>query len=184
MDYETKATNRRELRLYAKLFRSICGFSEDEPINPIQLLDRLPDLEGFEDVRYEIVYGDALPGNVPAQCTKTEDGYLIQIKESVYKGAYEKQTGGHRMHIIHEIMHPFADKLGFKPIFTRTLTKDIPPYRRLEWIVMALAGEVMMPYEATKGMCLKELKTNYGVSEAAAKKRLTYQNINKDGDVI
>ncbi len=174
MDYETKATNRKELRLFAKLFRSICGYSEDEPINPLELLDRLPDLEGFDDVKYEIVYGDTLPGKVPAQCIKTEDGYLIQIKESVYLGAYEKNTGGHRMHIMHEIMHPFADKLGFKPIFTRTLTKDIPPYRRLEWIVMALAGEVMMPYEATEGMSVKELMVNYGVSKPAAEKRLKY----------
>ena len=149
MDYETKATNREELRLYAMLFRSVCGFTANEPIDPIGLLDRLPDLEGFEDVRYEIVYNNTLPGNVPAQCEQTDDGYLIQIKESVYKGAYEKNIGGHRMHIMHEIMHPFADKLGFKPIFSRCLTNDTPPYRRLEWIVKALAGEVMMPYNAT-----------------------------------
>ena len=174
MDYETKATNRKELRLYAKLFRSICGFSPDESIDPIALLDKLPDFEVFEDVRYEIVYGNELPKNVPAQCTLTEDGYLIQIKDTVYMGAYEKKTGGHRMDIMHEIMHTFADKLGFKPIFSRQLTKDIPPFRRLEWIVMALAGEVMMPYEATAGMTVKELKDTYGVSDAAAKKRLTY----------
>lgn len=174
MDYETKATNRKELRLFALLFRCVCGFSETEPIDPIPLLDRLPELEGFEDVRYEIVYNNELPGNVPAQCTHDEDGYLIQIKESVYVGAYEKKTGGHRMHIIHEIMHVFADKLGFKPIFSRQLTKDVPVYRRLEWVVMALAGEVMMPYDATRGMTIKELKETYGVSDAAAKKRLTY----------
>lgn len=174
MDYETKPTNRHELRLYAKLFRSICGFSQDEPIDPVALLDRLPELEGFDDVRYEIVYNDALPSNVPAQCEKNDDGYLIQIKESVYKGAYEKKTGGYRMHIIHEIMHPFADKLGFKPIFSRRLTKEIPPYMSLEWIVMALAGEVMMPYERTQGMTEKEIIQVYGVSESAAKKRLTY----------
>ena len=54
MDHETKPTNRRELRLYAKLFRSICGFTATEPIDPVELLDRLPDLEGFEKVRYEI----------------------------------------------------------------------------------------------------------------------------------
>ena len=174
MDYETKATNRKELRLYAKLFRSICGLSSNECIDPVTLLDRLPDLEGFEDVRYEIVYGNELPKNVPAQCTLTEDGYMIQIKDTVYMGAYEKKTGGHRMHIMHEIMHTFADKLGFKPIFSRQLTKEIPPFRRLEWVVMALAGEVMMPYEVTTGMTGKELKDAYGVSDAAAKKRLTY----------
>lgn len=77
----------------------------DEPIDPVTLLDRLPELEGFDDVRYEIVYNNVLPGNVLAQCEKTDDGYLIQIKESVYNGAFEKRIGGSRMHIIHEIMH-------------------------------------------------------------------------------
>ena len=174
MDYETKPTSRAELRLFSKLFRSICGLSPDEPIDPIALLDKLPDLEGFEDVRYEIVYNDVLPGAVPAQCEMNEDGYLIQIKESVYLGAYEKGTGGHRMHIMHEIMHVFADKIGFKPIAARRLRSETPSYMSLEWIVMALAGEVMMPYEATEGMTEKELMETYGVSKAAAKKRLTY----------
>ena len=174
MDYEIKPTSRAELRLYSKLFRSICGFSQDEPIDPIQILDRLPDLEGFEDVCYEIVYNNMLPGNIPAQCIPSEDGYLIQIKESVYLGAYEKRTGGHRMHIMHEIMHPFLDKLGFKPIYSRQLMSDVPPYRRLEWAVMAIAGEIMMPYEASKGMKEKELMTTYGVSSEAARKRLSY----------
>lgn len=48
MDYETKATNRKELRLYAKLFRSICGFSPDESIDPIALLDKLPVLKSLK----------------------------------------------------------------------------------------------------------------------------------------
>lgn len=174
MDYETKPTSRKELRLYAKLFRAICGFTSSEPIDPVKLLDKLPEFEGFEDVKYVIVYNDELPANVPAQCETNEDGYLIQIKDSVYTGAYEKGTGGHRMHIMHEIMHVFADKLGFKPIFSRQLTKDIPPYRRLEWVVMALAGEVMMPFDATAGMSEKELMNNFGVSKAAAEKRLKY----------
>lgn len=174
MDYETRATSRGELRLYAKLFRTICGFTADEPIDPIPLLDRLPDLEGFEDVSYEIVCNNDLPGNVPAQCEKNEDGYLIQIKNSVYTGAKDKKIGGYRMHIMHEIIHPFVDKLGFKPVFSRELTKDIPPYRRLEWVVKALAGEVMMPYEATNGKSINELINNFGVSKAAAEKRLKY----------
>ena len=174
MDYETRPTSRTELRLYAKLFRSICGLSPDEPLDPIALLDKLPDFEGFEDVRYEIVYNDALPGVVPAQCEMNEEGYLIQIKESVYLGAYEKGIGGHRMHIMHEIMHVFADKIGFRPIASRRLKSDTPSYRSLEWIVMALAGEVMMPYDATDGMSVKELMDTYGVSKSAAEKRLKY----------
>jgi len=174
MDYEIKATSRKDLRLYSKLFRSICGFSDNEPIDPVELLDRLPDLEGFEDVRYEIVYNNNLPGGVPAQCIPIEDGYLIQIKESVYNGAFERNVGGSRMHIMHEIMHAFLDKLGFKPIFSRRVTKDTPAYCSLEWAVMAISGEVMMPYEATQGMSEKELVNNFGVSSSAAKKRLKY----------
>lgn len=174
MDYETKATNRHDLRLYAKLFRSICGYKQDEPIDPIELLDRLPEIEGFENVRYEIIYNNELPGNVPARCIPTEEGFLIQIKETVYKGAYEKKTGGYRMHIMHEIMHPYADTLGFKPVFSRQVTDDTPIYCRLEWIVKALAGEVMMPYKATKDMSAREIIEKYGVSKTAANKRLKY----------
>ena len=174
MDFETKATSRKELRLYAILFRTLLGYSLDEPIDPISLLDKLPEIDGFGDVRYEVVYNNELPKAVPAQCIRTDYGYLIQIKESVYKGAYEKRTGGHRMHIMHEIMHAYADKLGFKPILTRRLTSDVPCYKRLEWITKALAGEVMMPYETTQGMGEKELMTIYGVSKAAAQKRMKY----------
>lgn len=160
--------------MYAKLFRSICGFTMHEPIDPLLLLDRLPDLEGFNDVHCVIVNDDELPGNVPAQCDYTEEGYLILIKETVYMGAYKEQTGGYRMHIIHEIMHPFADKLGFKPIFSRQLTKSVPPFKSLEWIVMALAGEVMMPYEDTQGMSVQDIMKTYGVSKSAAEKRMRY----------
>lgn len=174
MDYETKPVSRQHIRLYAKIFRFICGFTMDEPIDPVALLDRLPDLEGFGNVCYEIVEDDELPYNVPAQCNRNEDGYLILIKESVYSGAYENVTGGHRMHIMHEIMHVFADKMGFHPIFSRQLTKETPSFRRLEWIVMALAGEVMVPYEATAGMSVEKITRIYGVSKSAAEKRQKY----------
>ena len=174
MDYETKPTNRKELRLIAKLFRSICGVTATEPINPVELLDRLPDLEGFKNVCYEIVDDNMLDRSVPAQCIHTEDGYLIQIKESVYLGASERNVGGFRMHIMHEIMHPFADMLGFKPIFSRQLSDDVPNYRRLEWVVKALAGEVMMPYDATQGMSADTIMQTYGVSKDAARMRLNY----------
>ena len=174
MDYETKSTNRIELRLLAKLFRSMCGFTMDQPIDPVLLLDRLPELENFNNARYEVVYDSELPTNVPAQCNINEDGYIIQIKESVYMGAFEKKIGGHRMHIMHEIMHIFADKVGFKPIFSRRLTNEIHSFRSLEWIVMALAGEVMMPYEATLKMSVKRIMKIYGVSKSAAEKRRKY----------
>ena len=174
MDYETKPTNRKELRLYARLFRSIAKVRQDEPMNPVVLLDKLPDLEGFEDVHYEVVNNKELPSNVPAQCIQSDYGYIIQIKNSVFKGAAENNTGGYRMHIMHEVMHVFADKLGFNPIYSRTVTKGTPCYCRLEWIVKALAGEVMMPYDATQNMSVEQIMATYGVSKEAAKIRKTY----------
>lgn len=174
MDYVTKSTNRKELRLLAKLFRSIMGLSQTERIDPIALLDRLPDIESFSDVTYEVVDDKDLPHNVPAECIKTENGYHIRIKESVYNKAYKENNGACRMHILHEIMHPYADKVGFQPIFTRVVYKKIPPYKSLEWIVMALAGEVMMPYEATENMTVPEIIDTYGVSVPAAMKRKKY----------
>ena len=57
MDYEIKPTSRHELRLYAKLFRSICGFSQDEPIDPIPLLNRLPDLGQHRTISSSASFG-------------------------------------------------------------------------------------------------------------------------------
>lgn len=174
MDYETRAASRRELRLFAEFFRTICELTPNEPVDPVLLLDKLPDYEGFNNVYYEIVEDKTLPKYVPARCTLKNDEYIIEIKESVYRGACERNVGGYRMHIMHEIMHVFADKIGFKPILSRELSGSTAPYRRIEWIVKALAGEVMMPYYATKGMNEKEIMETYGVSQKAAKQRLTY----------
>ena len=85
MDYEMKPASRNDLRLYAKLFRSIIGVRPNDPIDPEKLLDKLPDFEGFSDVWYEVVCDNELPSGIPAQCIKNEDGYTIQIKESVLK---------------------------------------------------------------------------------------------------
>lgn len=174
MDYVTKSTNRKELRLLAKLFRSIMGLTQNERIDPVALLEKLPDTEAFNDVTFEVVDDTDLPHNVPAECIKTEDGYHIRIKESVYNKAHKENNGACRMHILHEIMHTYADKVGFQPVFTRVVYKKIPPYKSLEWIVMALAGEVMMPYEETESRDIQEIIDTYGVSTLAAVKRKKY----------
>lgn len=175
MDYETRATNRQEIRLYAKIFRVFCGFKQFERIDPIQLLDRLSSIDIFKGVTYEIVSDTELPKNVAARCTPIGNSYLIEIKESVYMGAYERNVGGYRMHIMHEIMHIFADIMGFKPIFGRSLENNlIPKYKSLEWIVKALAGEVMIPYEISKNMSLEEIVEKFQVSKEAAAYRLKF----------
>lgn len=173
MDYITKPVTREDCRMFAKLFRILFGLPLTCSIDPLLLLDKLQLVFGNAD--YEIVEKSVLPPNIPAQCIQTQDGYLIQIADYVYEGAYEKNIGGYRMHILHEIVHIFIDKLGYKPIMGRSFgNKEIPAYMSLEWIVKATSGEIMMPYVETKGLNEQELVDKYGVSRYAAKKRLKY----------
>ena len=71
-------------------------------------------------------------------------------------------------------MHPFLDKLGIRPIFSRNLTKKTCPFCSLEWAVKAIAGEVMIPYNASANMTTKEIMGTFGVSEAAANIRIKH----------
>lgn len=174
MDYATRPTSRAEVRLYATAFRKAFGLPFTGPVDPLSLLDKVSKVYG--NVDYEIVEEAELPKNVPARCVPLEQGgFMIQISEIVFEGAYERNIGGYRAHILHEIMHPFADKMGFKPIMNRAFKNNkIPPYMSLEWVVKAMTGEVMMPYEETIGLNEIELMERYGVSWEAAHHRLTY----------
>lgn len=174
MDYETHPTNRMKVRLYAKMFRQLFGLSLYGSVNPIMLLDKVNNV--FPDVDYEIVGEAELPKNVPARCIVSKVGsFIIQIADYVFEGAYERNIGGYRMHIMHEIIHPYVYKLGFTPIKNKSIkNKKIPAFKSVEWIVKAMAGEVMMPYEETSGLKEKDLMIFYGVSPEAALKRTKY----------
>ena len=114
MDYSTRPTSRAEVRLYAKLFRQIFGLPQSGPVDPIMLLDRLDEV--LHNVSYEIVEREELPYNVPANCIMTKNGgFIIQIADYVYEGAYERKTGGYRMHIMHEILHPLRLQIRIYP---------------------------------------------------------------------
>ena len=127
MDYATRPTSRAEVRLYATAFRKAFGLPFTGPVDPLSLLDKVSKVYG--NVDYEIVEESELPKNVPARCVPLEQGgFMIQISEIVFEGAYERNTGGYRAHILHEIMHPFADEMGFKPIMNRVFkNRKIPP---------------------------------------------------------
>lgn len=174
MDYATRPTSRTEVRLYAKIFRKLFELPLTGPIDPLSLLDRLPDV--YDNVEYEVIDDSEMPKGVPARCIPTDNGgFMIQIAQSIFDGAYERKVGGYRAHILHEIIHPFADKMGFKPIMNRVFNNNtVPPYMSLEWVVKAMTGEVMMPYEETIGLNTSELMEEYGVSWEAANYRRTY----------
>lgn len=174
MDYETKPISRAGLRQIAKLFREISGCSTDDVPFPVLLvLDKLSTF--FPNTTYEIIEDSELPGNVFACCMpKPEGGFTIKIKQTVYDGAYYNNNAAFLSFICHEICHVVLFYLGFTPISNRAIKEigEIPPYRCVEWQAKALCGEVLIPYEATKGMNVKEIMAKYCVTEASAKYRV------------
>lgn len=175
MDYITEPCSRLELRNIAGVFRKMFNLSCDESVPVVELLDRFCDKLG--NVSYVIVDDEELPKNVPAatDIDLNEGTFTIKIKNSVYEGAYYRQIGGYRNHIMHEMCHVMLYKLGYVPAFQRSFENNkIQRAYSAEWQAMALCGEIMMPYEATKNMTAEEIADKYKVSLLSARKRLTY----------
>lgn len=171
MDYETKPTSRNDLRQYSKLLRKLFKVSENGVFPVLSVLERVPDV--FSGSRVEIVEDKVLSPKTMARCyPNNEGGFTIEIKESVYVGAYEKQIGAFLGFICHEICHVFLFYIGFTPICERSFDdNEIPAYCSVEWQAKALCVEVMIPFEESKSMTLKEITARYHVSKAFASKR-------------
>ena len=174
MDYKTKPMSRKVVRFLSQILREIFDVDLSGPFPILDVIEQLPDK--FENTNFEIVDDDKLPVNNPARCFQNAaGGFTIQIKESVYKGAYKNQTGAYRDHITHELCHVFLYNIGFTPIMDRSYDdKELKAFESVEWQAKALCGEVMMPYEETKGLSTYEIMNIYGVSEAQACYRKRY----------
>lgn len=171
MDYQTKPTSRRDLRSYSKLVRKLFDVPLTGPFPVLEVLDRLIDV--FKGSNYEIVEDHRMSPQTMARCTPNErGGFTIEIKETVYKGAYEKQIGAFLGFICHEICHVFLFYVGFTPIFERSFEANkLPAYCSVEWQAKALCAEVMIPYDESRNMKVSEITNIYHVSKAFANNR-------------
>ena len=171
MDYETKPTSRNDLRKYARIVRQIFGVPLTGPFPVLTVLDRIPDV--FEGSNYIVVEDSELPPKTMALCTPNNAGGMtIEIRETVYKGAYLNQTGAFLGFICHEICHLFLFEIGFTPIYGRSFREGaLTPYRSVEWQAKALCGELMIPYDESCGMKKSAIQEYYHVSEAFARYR-------------
>lgn len=174
MDYLTKPIDRKTLRKLAVIFRAVFEVPQNGAFPVLDALELVP--SKMPGTRCEIVEDSELSITVPAQCKIQPDGnFLIQIKESVYKGAYERNVGAYRDHILHEICHVFMYRLGYTPILQRKLDLAIhKKYESVEWQAKALCGEIMMPYEETADIEPREIEKIYGVSAKQARYRKKY----------
>ena len=92
MDYKTKPTSRKDLRRYSKFLRDIYCVPHTGIVPVLHALDKLSDI--FEGCNYEIVEDSKLPSKTMARCIPNDQGGLtVEIKEIIYKGAYEKKLG-------------------------------------------------------------------------------------------
>lgn len=171
MDYKTKPTSRYDLRRYSRIFRKIFNVPMTGCFPVLEALDKISDV--FVNCNYEIVSDKKLPPQTMARCTPNDQGgFTIEIKETVYVGAYEKQIGAFLGFICHEICHIFLFRIGFTPIFERSFeNNELPAYCSVEWQAKALCAEVMIPYDESKGMNVSSIQNTYHVSKAFAKNR-------------
>lgn len=79
---------------------------------------------------------------------------------------------------MHEISHVILFMLDFLPhIDVAYGNRDLKPYESVEWQAKALAGEILIPYEATKGMDYKSIKNRCKVSKDAALNRIRLDKV-------
>lgn len=172
MDYKTKPTSRNDLRKYAKVIRKLFAIPPGGAFPVLLILDRIEEV--FDNCNYVVVEDDKMPPQTMARCVQNElNGYTIEIKESVYEGAYYKQIGAFLGFICHEICHIFLFFIGFRPIYERSFSNNqLPAYCSVEWQAKALCAEVMLPFEETNDMSMKALIDKYHVSKGFAEARL------------
>ena len=88
--------------------------------------------------------------------------------------------GGYRAHILHEICHAILCLLGFTPILDRAFkNNELKPFESMEWQAKALCGEILMPYEETEGLSVRQIRHLCQVSRESAE--LRYNNYRKPG---
>lgn len=171
LDYRTKPISCGEIRQIAKNTRKLFGIQEDGPFPILEVLDRIPDY--LPMCNYLIVEDGDLPRHVMAQCIPNiHHGYTIEIKESIYKDAYDEDNGAALGFICHELCHIILLLHGYSTIYSCTKDAiDFPAYESMEWQAKTLCGELMIPYDKSIGLAVPEIVEKYGVSWSFANYR-------------
>lgn len=176
MDYKTKPTSRNELRCIARYVRKLFKCKNKYRFDVMTTFEKLPTV--FPSVTCVVVEDDEIEGDIPGRCIPDFEGhYTIEIKSSTYDGA-AAGVGGYRAHILHEICHAILCMLGFAPVLDRVFkNKELKPFESMEWQAKALCGEIMMPYEETEGLSVRQIQHFCQVSRESAE--LRYNNYRK-----
>ncbi len=172
MDYKTKPTNRADIRKYAAIVRMLFDAPPNGPFPVLESLEKLSDI--FKDCNYSVVEDQYLPAQTMARCVPNNlGGFTIEIKQTIYDGAYENRIGAFLGFICHEICHIFMFNIGFTPIYERCFEDNtLPPYCSVEWQTKALCGEVMIPFDESAGMDIDEIIQTYHLRDRTEKQKM------------
>lgn len=169
--------SREKLRLIAKTFKSHLGF-DGIFIDVPRLLEVVQYKYPYLDV--EIVENNELSKKVFADFipsySRKSNTPLIRIKESVYDNACNPSSrsyGRDRMSIIHEIAHFILIDIFKIEVIEYHESGASNLANSVEWQAMALAGEIIIPFEETLEIDdIDELAKKCGVSKDAANYRI------------
>lgn len=169
-----ESLSRKKARAIANFIRGLLGINElyvDVP----RMLENMT--REFPDFNYEIVEDEELPESVYGTFIPNYETNqsVVKIPNRVYLAACNNgsTSGRDRMTIVHEIAHYFLIiYFKFKPI--EKLGRGRPSKSKdPEWQAMAVAGEILMPFEETVHMIDPyELVKKCGVSYDAANYRI------------
>lgn len=175
MDHLTKPTSKKDLRKCARIVRFIFNQKATGPFNVLDALEIVGYV--FKGSNYIVVEDSEMPTTTMARCFPNDlGGYTIEIKQSVYDGAYERKTGAFLGFICHELYHIFLFTIGFTPIYERSFkNNEIEACRSVEWQTKFLCSEVMIPFEESIGMSESEIVEKYHCSKAFAKHRVNQE---------
>lgn len=174
MDYQTKPISRNDLRTIAKWFRHLFQSRNIYRFDVLWAFEKIHEV--LSEITTEVIEDNDLSvitdPDVPSACIPDLKGnYHIIVRQKVYDGA-ARGVGGYRDHITHEMAHAVLCLLGFTPVFERTFeNNELKPWISMEWQAKALAGEILIPYENTKGMSSKMIRFLCQVSKDCADKR-------------
>lgn len=162
MSYIAQPKSRIQIREIAKLIRKIQGVEKEWYFPILDFMEKtLPVLIPNFSLR-------VMPKEEMGACeglTIPEENEIL-IREDVYERAYNG-GGRERLTIAHELYH-YLEHSRQTVAFARTNGTSIPAYRDPEWQADAFGGELLVPYDLSRGLSVEEIVELCGVSQKAA----------------
>ena len=88
MDYKSQKTmTRKTARIIAKIMRKLFGYNDDEVIDPIAMIELVPDI--IPNTFISIVENDKLDVNVPARCYFSNNNIIMSGSSTTNNAMYD-----------------------------------------------------------------------------------------------